>query len=142
MKESNWEDCLKSHSVLKTSIDKAKANSLKEISLGRIKYLEKQDITKDTSNYIFEGYYASLNELLHSIASSKGYKILNHVCIGFFLKEILKKEDLFRTFDDLRFKRNGLAYYGKEMEFEVAKDAILKSKKLIKELKHLKTRLP
>lgn len=44
---------------------------------------------------------------------------------------------LFRLFDDLRYKRNSLVYYGKEMDFEVAKDSIEKAKKLIKGLKKI-----
>jgi len=37
-------------------------------------------------------------------------------------------------FDDLRFKRNSLTYYGKRMDFETAKQAIEKCKRLIREL--------
>ena len=47
---------------------------------------------------------------------------------------LIKREDLFNTFDDIRFKRNSLTYYGNRMDFATAKDAIEKSKKLIKEL--------
>ncbi|MDI6721188.1 MAG: hypothetical protein QMD85_02265 [Candidatus Aenigmarchaeota archaeon] len=46
----------------------------------------------------------------------------------------MKKEDLFRIYDDLRYKRNGLIYYGRKMDFDVAKESIEKSKILIKSL--------
>jgi hypothetical protein len=50
------------------------------------------------------------------------------------MKDILKREDLYRMFDDIRFKRNSLIYYGSRMDFDTAKDAIEKCKKIIKEL--------
>jgi hypothetical protein len=40
-------------------------------------------------------------------------------------------------FDDLRYKRNSLTYYGNKMEFELAKSAITAAKNLIKEIKKL-----
>jgi len=86
---------------------------------------------------VFEDYYTSIVELIQAIAFSEGYNILNHVCLGFYLRDVLKKEDLFRIFDDLRFKRNSLTYYGNRMDFETSKQAIKKSIKLIKELQSL-----
>jgi hypothetical protein len=71
---------------------------------------------------------------LQAITFKAGYNILNHICLGFYLKDILKRDDLFNIFDDVRFKRNSLTYYGKRMDFEIAKDVILKSKRLIKEI--------
>ncbi len=95
-------------------------------------------INKKNSNFVFEDYYTSILEILESIAFSKGYNVLNYICLGFYLKEILKREDLFIIFDDLRFKRNSLTYYGKRMDFETAKEAVEKCKKLIKELEQIK----
>lgn len=40
-------------------------------------------------------------------------------------------------FDDVRFKRNSLTYYGKKMDFEIAKDAILKCKILLKSMREV-----
>ena len=47
---------------------------------------------------------------------------------------MLKKDELYDIFDDLRYKRNSLTYYGSRMDFETAKQAIEKCKKIIKEL--------
>ena len=46
----------------------------------------------------------------------------------------MKNQELFRLFDDCRFKRNSLIYYGRKMEFDIAKSSIEKCKKLIEEL--------
>ncbi|RMF55928.1 hypothetical protein D6745_00775, partial [Candidatus Woesearchaeota archaeon] len=88
-------------------------------------------------NFVFEDYYTSLLELLQAIAFLNGYNILNHLCIGFYLRDILKREDLFIIFDDLRYKRNSLTYYGTKMDYNTAKQSIDKCKTLIKELKEI-----
>ena len=127
MKESCWEDCIESKSSIKISPDRAKSESLVETAEQRIAVMETVSLNEDSSNYIFEGYYTSILEILHAIVILEGYKIKNHVCIGFYLRDVLKRDDLFRIFDDFRYKRNSLAYYGKRMDFETAKLAIVKA---------------
>jgi len=134
MKESSWKDCLDSRNSLKITPDKEKVKSLIETADERIKCSLKK-INSQNANFVFEDYYSSIIELIHSLAILHGYKINNHLCLGFYIKEVLEKENLFFIFDDLRFKRNSLTYYGRKMEFEVAKTAIEKSKRLICELK-------
>ena len=134
MKESCWDDCLLSKSSIKISPDIGKSKSLIETSKGRIDYIKSIKIDEKNANYIFESYYTSILELLHAIAFTSGYNIKNHICIGFYLRDIMKKEDLFRIFNDLRYKRNSLTYYGRKMDFETAKMAIINSKDLMKKL--------
>lgn len=135
MKEASWNECIENNSAVKVSPDTARANSLIEIAKDRIK-LTKESNERDC-NFIFEDYYTSLLELLQALTIKKGYKVLNHLCIGFYLKDVLKREDLFRIFDDVRYKRNTLTYYGKRMDYETCKDAIKKCKNLIKEIEAL-----
>ena len=132
-KLADWKDCLEKNISIKVSKDIQRANSLIETSLHRIKHINK-DLNEGTANYIFEDYYTSILEFLEAIILIRGYKVINHICLGFYLRDIAKREDLFIIFDDLRFKRNSLIYYGKRMNFEIAKKAIEDSKKLIKEL--------
>ena len=127
MVESSWNECLEKNTAFEKSKDANKAESLKATAIGRISFIEKQEINEENANYVFENYYSSITELIHSIAALKGFKILNHLCLGFFLREVMKQERLSRLFDDLRFKRNSLLYYGRKMDFETAKDAIEKS---------------
>jgi len=133
MKEASWADCLSYNDSVKITPDKEKAKSLIETAEERIRYSNKE-VNEKTSNYIFEDYYSSVLEMMQALVLLHGYKVANHVCLGFFIRDILKKADLFRAFDDCRFKRNSLIYYGKRMDFETAKDAIEKAKRLIKEL--------
>ncbi len=137
MKEACWDDCIASKNALRVSPDPSKSKSLAEISKGRIDFLSNLKTTESNANYIFEGYYSSLLELMHAILLLEGYKVGNHICVGFYLKDIMKREDLFNSFDDCRYKRNSLVYYGRSMEFEIAKDAVDKCKRLIMELEKI-----
>lgn len=135
MKESNWQDCLKA-SAKSTSADPERAKSLFETANDRIALIS--DITEKNCNFVFEDYYTSLLEILQALTFLKGYNVLNHICLGFYLRDKLEREDLFRIFDDLRYKRNSLVYYGSRMDYDTAKQAIDKCKKIIKELIKLK----
>ena len=132
MKEREWGDCLTSQSAKTTTPDIHRAESLIETSKERISLIK--EVTEKNCNFVFEDYYTSLLELLQALAFKKGFNILNHICLGFYLRDALNRDDIYQIFDDLRYKRNSLAYYGKRMDFETAKQAIDKCKKIIKEL--------
>ena len=133
MKEANWNDCLLNRSAKTITPDIKRAESLIETANERIILIK--GINEKNCNFIFEDYYTSLLELLQAMAFKKGYNILNHVWLGFYLRDILKRDDLYILFDDIRYKRNSLTYYGSRMDYETAKQAIEKCKKIIKELK-------
>ena len=135
MKEASWNECIENNSAIRISSDNARANSLIETAEERIKLIK--DITENNCNFVFEDYYTSLLELLQALIIKKGYKVLNHLCLGYYLRDVIKKEDMFRIFDDVRYKRNSLTYYGKRMDFETCKKTIEKCKKFIKEIKEL-----
>lgn len=135
MKEANWNDCLYTGFARKQSPDMARAKSLIETSNARTALIK--EINDKNCNFVFEDYYTSLMELLQAIAFQNGFNISNHLCLGFYLRDILNKENLFRIFDDLRFKRNSLTYYGSRMDLETAKKAIEDCKKIVKELRSL-----
>lgn len=135
MKEANWQDCLDNQSARIVKQDIKRAESLMETAEERISLIK--EINEKNCNFVFEDYYTSILELLQAIAFINGFNISNHLCLGFYLKEILKREDLYFIFDDLRYKRNSLTYYGNKMDFETAKQSIEKSKRLINELRRL-----
>ncbi len=132
MKEANWNDCITNNSAKKISPDIKRAESLTETAKERISLVK--EINEKNCNFVFEDYYTSLLELLQAMTFKKGFNILNHICLGYYLRDILKREDLYRIFDDMRYKRNSLTYYGSRMDFETAKQIIEKCKKIIKEL--------
>ena len=134
MKEASWDECINNNSARITTPDIKRAESLIETAKERIDLITK--INEKNCNFVFEDYYTSLLEILQALAFKKGFNILNHICIGYFLKDFLKKEYLYNLFDDIRYKRNSLTYYGKRMEFEVAKQAVENCKKIIGELEN------
>lgn len=132
MKEANWDDCIANNSAKKVSPDIKRAESLIETANERISLIK--EINEKNCNFVFEDYYTSLLELLQAITFKNGFNILNHICLGYYLRDILRREGLYRIFDDVRYKRNSLTYYGNRMDYETAKQAIEKCKKLIKGL--------
>lgn len=134
MMEGSWDECLEANSSLKISPNRGKARSLIETSQGRLEFLKPLKIQENNSNYIFENYYTSILELVHALVILAGFKVNNHLCLGYYLRDILKRDDLFRWFDDCRLKRNSLIYYGKKMDYNVAKESLTEAEKLITEL--------
>lgn len=137
MNDKNWEDCLKNKTSRKIRADIQKAKSLIKTSKSRLDFFEQIKLDPSNANYIFEGYYTSVVEIIHAALISKGISINNHICIGIYLKEVLKNAELFLLFDGCRKKRNGITYYGKQLKFETAKTAIHACKIIIKEIKRL-----
>jgi len=136
-RESTWEECRETNAAVNVSPDKAKIKSLLDTAMGRNRFLNGNAIMEDNANYIFEGLYASLAEMLHVLVLKHGYQVGSHICLGYYLRDVLKKEDLFRLFDDCRIKRNGFVYYGRKMHFETAKESIVKCKRLMEEIEKL-----
>ncbi|MBI1971213.1 hypothetical protein HYS47_05685 [Candidatus Woesearchaeota archaeon] len=136
-KESTWEECIESNASLKVTPDKAKVKSLMDTAAGRIQFLAENKVKESNANYLFENYYSSALEMMHALVLLSGYNVNNHICLGYYLRDILQKEPLFRLFDDCRVKRNSLVYYGRKMDFETAKFGIEKSRQLISELNSL-----
>ena len=90
----------------------------------RIAFLQRFRLNDGSAKFVFEGYYASTAGILHTILLSIGFEAQNPICLGFYLRDVLGQDALFRAFDDCRYKRNGLVYYGEEMESAVAEQAV------------------
>ena len=136
VKEADWSDCLKKNIARNISPDIERANSLINTAKHRIKIIK--HINESNCNFVFEDYYTSLLEILQAMIFTKGYNVMNHLCIGYYLRDILNRQDVYEIFDDLRYKRNSLTYYGKMMDFEVAKISIKNCKKIIIEIENIK----
>lgn len=72
--------------------------------------------------------------MIHALMLLDGFRAENHICLGYYLRDVLKREDMFRVFDGCRTKRNGIVYYGKNMDIETAKDVLFRTKNLINEI--------
>lgn len=133
MNEANWNECINNAKAKRITPDIFRANSLELTAKQRIKLIK--EITYENCNFVFEDYYTSLIELIQAKAFRQGFNILNHICIGFYLRDHIKQPNLYLNFNDLRYKRNSLTYYGSMMEFQIAKQAITQCEEIIKEIK-------
>ncbi len=133
MKESYWEECVENNKAIRISPDKAKARALIETANAIVKFASENKLTEENARFILEAYYSSILEMAHSLLLLNGFKVDNHVCIGYYLRDVLKREGLFRIFDDCRYERNSVLYYGKKIDFEIAKESINKMTGLIDE---------
>ena len=58
----------------------------------------------------------------------------DHLSITYFLKEIINKDEIAKKFDRLRKIRNGINYYGEDLNLETVEEALKEIPKIIKEL--------
>ncbi len=135
MKEGSWDDCIQGNSSIKISPDNQRSKSLVETADERISLI--RGIDQKNCNFVFEDYYTSILEYLQALVLLKGYKVSNHICLGYYLRDVLENEMVSRVFDDLRYKRNSLTYYGKRMDFETAKKTVESCKDFIIDMKKL-----
>ena len=83
-----------------------------------------------TATSKFSLAYESLREALEALAIKKGYKIYNHECYTYFLKEIIRESEKSDEFDSIRKIRNAVNYYGKELKPKQAEDLIKRIRNL------------
>lgn len=134
MKESSWDDCIFANKAVKVSPDRQKAKSLIKTARERIEFIKAIQLTERNARFVFEDYYTSLIEVVHALAILDGFKIENHVCLGFYIKQVLNNEKLFVLFGNCRYDRNSVVYYGKSMDMETARLDIAKANVIISEL--------
>lgn len=129
----DWHGCLKEKIAKSANIDKNMIISARKIASLKI---EAADVLPE---HLFIGkltlLYDALRECLECIALENGYKIYNHECYTAFLKEILKMPIEAKLFDECRKARNGINYYGRELNKEEADKIINGLKILIKKFK-------
>lgn len=136
MKPTTYNECVENNNVRTRQPDKAKALSLQKTAQARQEFLN-QTITTKNANFIFEGLYSCLLELLHAHLIEQGIHIENHICVGYYLRDKLNKQKFYREFDDCRYKRNGLVYYGEQMPEKTARQSIHILQQLITQAKQL-----
>ncbi len=111
------EECKKRGMIRSVSVDAPLIQSLKEMAAIKEKAVKDASITEETISAYVSLAYDALREILEAICLSKGKKILNHVCLGAFLQKELGSFE-YDDFDRLRYVRNSINYYGKQVGYE------------------------
>jgi len=119
------DECFRKGLIKRTETDKELVKSLVEMSNIKETTLKTANINKINISAYVSLAYNSLREVLEALCILKGYKVLSHICIGEFLKDILEDFD-YEEFDRLRWIRNSINYYGEKVEFEQGKEIIEK----------------
>jgi hypothetical protein len=128
----NFENSLVKGNAKRTAPNKIRALSLFKSSIQAIETAKTILLNEKTSKTIMRELYEGLREYCEAIGYIKGYKFLDHESIGFFLRDFLKEDSLFKKFDRYRKLRNGINYYGESVDIETVKEAIKEIPKIIK----------
>lgn len=103
--------------------DTIRAKSLIKASSQAIETANNIELKESTSKTILRELYEGLREYCEAIGYLKGYKFSDHISITCFLEEKLNEKKLAKLFDRYRKLRNGINYYGKEINLETVKNA-------------------
>lgn len=130
-----FESFLKSGKVRKGSPDIPLTKSLIEMSDTNLKFASSIKITDDNASPLLVSYYEALREICEAICIKNGYKVYSHEAFTLYLKDILNESIIAEKFDRIRKLRNGVNYYGEQVNAAETIAASKDVKKLIQELK-------
>jgi hypothetical protein len=133
----DWKECIDKKMVKELSIDTELIESLKISADKRFESASRLEIDEITAATVFSLQYDCLRELLEAVALKNRFKIYNHDCYCAFLKEVLGNSQLGEKFDRFRKIRNGINYYGKDLDIETAKELSKEIIELIDTIKNV-----
>ena len=120
----DWKTCLDEGNSAKITPDRKRAIFLMKHAEKTLKILEEIKLDNDNCSVFFTNYYDALLELLHAIMYHNGYKVKNHYCLGYYLRDNMKDFESFRVFDRARIVRNSVIYYGERFDKEIFDEVI------------------
>jgi len=130
----NFENSLTEGKTKKVMPNRIRASSLFTSSIQAIETAKIIQLNSKTLKSILRELYEGLREYCEAIGYLKGYKFLDHESIGYFLRDVLKEPSVSVKFDRYRRLRNGINYYGENVDIETVKEAVTEIPKLVKEL--------
>lgn len=130
----NFENSLTNGKAKRVMPNNIRASSIFKSSIQAIETARMIQLNQNTIKSILRELYEGLREYCEAIGYLRGYKFLDHESIGYFLRDILKEQSVSMKFDRYRRLRNGINYYGEDVDIETVKEAIIEIPGLIKEL--------
>ena len=127
---TDWRSCVDSLTAKRIKTDSDMIKSILKASESKLLSEERLEMDSVTATSKFSLMYESLREVLEALAIKKGYKIYNHECYTYFLKEVVGESLRGDDFDAIRKVRNNVNYYGKELNPSQSKTLIDDMKKL------------
>lgn len=133
----DFDECLKKKIAKEVKADEELIASLIKTSKNKLYSEEKLELSEMTLSSKISLLYDSLRELLEALAIKNGYKIYNHECYTYFLKEIMNESVKGDEFDELRKIRNAVNYYAKDIDVREGKTVLERMKTLRKRISQL-----
>ena len=133
----DFDECLKKKIAKEVKADEGLIASLIKTSKNKLYSEEKLELSEMTLSSKISLLYDSLRELLEALAIKNGYKIYNHECYTYFLKEIMNESVKGDEFDELRKIRNAVNYYAKDIDVREGKTVLERMKTLRKRISQL-----
>ncbi len=130
----NFENSLMDGKAKNVLPSKMRASSLFKSSIQAIETAKIIQVNPDTLKSILRELYEGLREYCEAIGYLRGYKFLDHESIGYFLRDILREQSAYVKFDRYRRLRNGINYYGEDIDIETVKEATIEIPELVKVL--------
>lgn len=120
----DWKTCINEGNAIKITPNKQRALFLVKRAEKTLAVMGKIKLDNENSSIFFTNYYDALLEMLHAIMYSNGYKVKNHYCLGYYLRDVIKDAEAFRIFDRARIIRNSVLYYGENLDINAADEII------------------
>lgn len=137
----NFEKSLNEGKAKKVMPNRIRASSLFGSSIQAIETAKAIPLNINASKTILRELYEGLREYCEAIGYLNGYKFQDHESIGYFLRDILKEQSAYAKFDRYRKLRNGINYYGDDVDIETVKEAIMEIPRLVKDMeKHSRSK--
>ena len=114
--------------------NRARAESLRKASLESLEVINQIPLTEKSSKIILRDLYECLRQHIEAEGFEKGYKSETHDSLKYIIDEVIKKHSLLKDFDKLRRLRNGINYYGDDINIETVKYYLKKVPEMIKQL--------
>lgn len=133
----DWKNCISEGIAVKVDINRERVRSLCNSAAATLKFVENVKLNDDNASILLKNMYDAILELLHAYILSKGYKVLNHLCVGYYLRDQLGNREYFYLFDKYRKIRNSITYYGANIETEVAEEGMTELRKLFDKIRHM-----
>ncbi len=130
----NFEKSLTDGKAKKVMPNSIRASSLFKSSIQAIETAKVIQLNPNALKSVLRELYEGLRECCEAIGYLKGYKFLDHESIGYFLRDMLREQSVFTKFDRYRRLRNGINYYGEDIDVETVKEAIIEIPELVTRL--------
>ncbi len=131
----DWNNCIEEGDSVKITKNKKRALFLVEQAENTLDILDKIKIDESNVSVFFTNYYDALLELMHGLMNYEGYKVKNHYCLGYYIRDMLDDQQSFRVFDRARLLRNSMIYYGERFDNIVLLDVIKQIKDIFSRLR-------